>query len=198
MNRTQAKYSRWMEILLSFDRLGYLTTSQVQRLHSLGGSRNTTRILSDMAAYLSSFREGELVYYLNATGRKEIGSTTARRRTPHVAHMLLRNEVYIAYRPEQWREEYTLKWDANAIVSDALFSVDGAYTLLEVDRTQSMAENERKIRLYRELHDTGRWQAKNGAFPEILYVTTTEHRRNRLIALLDGMKARVITVGDLR
>lgn len=187
-----------MEILASFDRLGYLTTSQVQRLHSLGGSRNTTRILSDMNAYLSSFREGELVYYLNATGRKEIGSVNVRRRTPHVGHTIIRNEVYIAYRPETWREEYTLKWDDNAIVSDALFRMDNAYILLEVDRTQSMAENERKIRLYRELYATGRWQAKNGAFPEILYVTTTEHRRSRLAALLDGMKARVITVDDIR
>lgn len=152
-----------------------------------------------MHEFLSSFREGELVYYLNAKGRKEIGSETVRRRTPHVRHTLMRNEVYISLDPvDLWREEYTLKWDDKAIVADALFKKDGVFTLLEVDHTQLMSENEKKIQLYRDLHDTGRWQAKNGPFPEILYVTTTEHRQKRLSTLLEGMKARVLTFADIK
>ncbi|WP_339192030.1 replication-relaxation family protein [Paenibacillus sp. FSL E2-0230] len=198
VNRTQAKVSRWIEILSSCDRFGYLTTSQIQRLHNLGGRRNTTRILNDMGELLSSFREGETVWYLSAKGRKEIGSQTQRRRTLHVQHVIIRNEVYIAYRPEQWREEYTVKWDGKSIVADALYGKPGGFTFLEVDVTQSMAQNERKIALYREIRDSGRWQAKNGAFPEILYVTVSDFRRKRLAALLEGMKARVLTVDELR
>ncbi|WP_161487818.1 hypothetical protein [Paenibacillus glacialis] len=72
-----------------------------------------------MGEYLSSFREGELVYYLYAKGRKEIGSDVVRRRTQLIGHTLMRNEVYISFQPEQWREEYTLKWDNKAIVADA-------------------------------------------------------------------------------
>ncbi|MFC5650924.1 replication-relaxation family protein [Paenibacillus solisilvae] len=198
INRTQAKLTRWTEILSSCDRFGYLTTSQIQRLHNLGGRRNTTRVLNDMSEFLTSFREGETVYYLNARGRKEIGSQTQRRRTLHVQHALIRNEVYIAYRPDQWNEEKTLKWDDRIIIADALYRSNGEYTLLEIDVTQPMAINEKKIGLYRELRDTGRWQAKNGPFPEVLYVTVSEYRQKRLATLLDGMNARVITVGDLR
>ncbi|MFD1957149.1 replication-relaxation family protein [Paenibacillus thailandensis] len=197
--RTQAKLTRWTEILSSCDRFGYLTTSQIQRLHNLGGRRNTTRILSDMGEFLSSFREGETVWYLNARGRKEIGSQTQRRRTLHVQHTVIRNEVYIAYRPEQWRVEYTVKWDDKTIIADALFrvKVGGPYTFLEVDVTQATTQNERKIALYRGLCDTGRWQARNGPFPEILYVTVSEHRRKRLTELLAGMNARVLTVNEM-
>ncbi|WP_169083254.1 replication-relaxation family protein [Paenibacillus sp. PL91] len=199
INRTQAKLARWIAILHSCDRFGYLTTSQIQRLHNLGGSRNTTRILGDMSEFLSSFREGETVWYLNARGRKEIGSQTQRRRTLHVNHAIIRNEVYVAYRPEQWREEHTVKWDDKTLIADALFraKAGGPFTFLEVDNTQAMAQNERKIGLYRELCATGRWQAKNGPFPTIMYVTVSEYRHKRLTALLHGMDAKVLTIADL-
>lgn len=198
MNLVQLKLARWTEILSSCDRFGFLTTSQIQRLHNLGGRRNTTRILNDMGDLLSSFREGETVYYLSAKGRREIGSHNVKRRTQTAQHTIMRNELIIAERPEYWRPEYSVKWDGKEIVADAIFRKGGVYTFVEIDLTQSMAANERKIASYRELRDTGRWQARYGEFPAILYVTTTEHRRARLKAVLDGVKAEVMTFDEIR
>lgn len=58
--------------------------------------------------------------------------------------------------------------------------------------------NERKIAAYRELRDSGRWQARYGDFPAVLFVTTSDHRRKRLAAALGDMRAEVITFDDLR
>lgn len=180
VNLTQAKLSRWSEILSSCDQFGYLTTSQIQRLHNLGGRRNALRILHDMSDYLHSFREGETVWYLNSKGRQQIGSQNVRRRTLHVQHTIMRNEVYIALRPDVWKPEYAIKWDDQCIIADALMRVNGEYTFLEVDITQSMAQNKKKIEAYKALRDTGRWQQKFGVFPGILFVTSNECRRKKL------------------
>ncbi|MEC0266715.1 replication-relaxation family protein [Paenibacillus anseongense] len=198
MNLVQAKILRWTEILTSIDNLGFLTTSQIQRLHDLGGRRNTTRILNDMSEFLCSFREHETVYYLSAKGRKELGSQKLRRRTIHTQHTLMRNDVYIAYKPDYWRVETPLKWADKSIIPDAVFKNNNSYVFLEVDHTQSIAANERKIELYKELRDSGGFQRKYGAFPMIMYVTVNEHRQKRLRGLLDGFKAEVLLVNDIK
>lgn len=197
MNLVQAKILRWTEILTSIDTLGFLTTSQLQRLHNLGGRRNTTRILNDMAEYLCSFREHETVYYLSAKGRKEIGSQTVRRRTIQTQHTIMRNDIFIAYRPDYWRVEAPMKWADKSVIPDAVFKINGGYVFLEVDHTQSLAANERKITLYKELRDSGLFQRKYGAFPTIMYVTVSEHRQKKLRALLDGFKSEVLLINDI-
>ncbi|GIP40770.1 hypothetical protein J31TS4_40500 [Paenibacillus sp. J31TS4] len=151
-----------------------------------------------MSDYLSSFRLEETVYYLNARGRKEVGSSVARRRTIHVPHTLMRNEVFIRYRPDYWRPEFPIKWADKCVIPDAVFRMNGNYVFLECDHTQSMAQNERKIASYRELRDTGIFQRKYGAFPLIMYVTVSEYRLKLLRALLDGLHAEVLRINDLR
>jgi hypothetical protein len=198
MNLAQAKVTRWIQILESCDRLGFLTTSQIQRLHNLGGRRNTCRILNDMSDYLSSFQLDEKCYYLSARGRKEIGSTTVRRRTIHVTHTLMRNEVYIAHRPDYWRQEFPLKWQDKTVIPDAIFKRDSVFVALEIDHTQSMAQNERKIALYRELRDSQIFQRKHGHFPRLMFVTVSEYRQKALRALLDGLTADVLTINDVK
>ncbi|MED5015933.1 replication-relaxation family protein [Paenibacillus chibensis] len=198
MNMVQAKLTRWTEILSSLDSFGFLSTSQIQRLHNLGGRRNTTRILTDMGELLSSFREGETVYYLSAKGRREIGSQKARRRTQLVQHTLMRNEVYIAQRPEIWKPEYSVKWEGKEIIADAIYRKGGVYTFVEIDLTQSMAANERKVLAYKELRNSGKWQAKYGTFPNVLFVTTTEQRKAKLIAASSDLSIEVITFNDLK
>lgn len=198
MNLTQSKMARWIQILESLDSHGFLTTSQLQRLHNLGGRRNACRILNDMNELLSSFQMDEKVYYLSAKGRKEIGSQTARRRTIHTQHTLLRNEIYIRYRPDYWRAEFPIKWGNETIIPDAIFKRDNQFVFLEVDNTQSMSQNEKKIAQYRALRETQIFQRKHGHFPTILYVTTSEYRQKQLRALLDGMKAEVLTFNELK
>ena len=185
MNLTQIKLNRWMEILSSFDNFGFLTTSQVQRLHNLGGARNTLRILTDMKEYLSSYREGETVWYLNATGRKMIGSQVVRKRNQTTRHTVMRNEVYIAKKPELWKPEYSVKWDGKELVCDALYRTGKKYTFVEIDLTQTMAANERKL-------------ARYGDFPLILFVTSSEHRKKRLGKVVDDLNVELVTFDDLR
>lgn len=197
MNPSQRKAARWTAILSSLDDLGFLTTGQIQRLHNLGGRRNTIRILNEMARYLHSFRLEETVYYLNAAGRREVGSTRARKRTLAVHHTLIRNDVYIAFRPSFWRAEMPIKWPGGEIIPDALYRTD-RLVFLEVDHTQPMTANAKKIEMYRALRETGLFQRKFGEFPVIQYVTTTEYRRKKLRALLDGMKAEVLVIGELK
>jgi hypothetical protein len=182
----------------SCDTLGFLTTSQIQRLHSLSGRRNTLRILGDMGDFLNSFHEGELIWYLSARGRKEIGSETIRKRTPLVQHSVMRNEVYITYRPDVFKQEYPVKWDGKELVADAIMRKNGVYTFVEIDLTQSFGANERKISAYRELRDSNRWQQKYGPFPTLLFVTMTDYRRQKLRAIMGDMKAEVLTVDDIK
>ncbi|RLM59986.1 hypothetical protein DVK08_19855, partial [Halorubrum sp. Atlit-9R] len=139
MKLEATKLTRWIQILTTLDSHGFMTTSQLQRLHNLGGRRNANRILNDMNDLLSSFQLEEKVYYLSAKGRKEIGSTTVRRRTLHTQHSLLRNEVYLSYRPDYWRVEFPIKWADKSVIPDAIFKRDGQFVFLEVDHTQSMA-----------------------------------------------------------
>lgn len=182
----------------SLDSHGFLTTSQIQRLHDLGGRRNTCRILNDMNELLCSFQLDEKIYYLSAKGRKEIGSTTVRRKSLHTAHTLLRNEVYINFRPDYWKVEFPIKWADNTIIPDAIFKRAGHFVFLEVDHTQTMAQNERKISSYREFHESQVFQRKFGHFPLIMFVTVSEFRRAALQALLTGLKHEVLTFNDLK
>jgi hypothetical protein len=57
LTKSQAKLDRWISIMQSCDTLGFLTTSQIQRLHNLSSRRNTLRVLNDMGDYLNSFHD---------------------------------------------------------------------------------------------------------------------------------------------
>ncbi|MGG1442143.1 replication-relaxation family protein [Brevibacillus laterosporus] len=194
---TIKKQSRWTQILLSLDDLGFLTTSQIQRLHGLGSRRNTHRILTDMGNTLHSFRLDESVYYLSASGRKAIGSKKVRRKTLTAPHTLLRNEVYIWARPRFWKQEQAIKWQEKTLVPDALYEKGQMY-FLEVDLTQSMAVNRQKIALYQELCESGLFQKQFGQFPIIQFVTTTEYRQKQLRSMLNKLKSEVLLHSDLQ
>lgn len=187
-----------MEILSSLDEHGFLTTSQIQRLHKLGGRRNATRVLNDMNEYLNSFQIDEKVFYLSAKGRKEVGSSKVRKRNLQTQHQVMRNEVYVQYKPDYWKPELCIKWTSKNITPDAVFKRNGQYVFLEVDFTQSMANNERKVELYKELRDSQLFQKKYGAFPVIMFVTVSESRQKKLRSLLDGFKAEVLLIEDFK
>ncbi|HZF64461.1 MAG TPA: replication-relaxation family protein [Chitinophagaceae bacterium] len=187
-----------MEILLNLDKLDFLTTSQIQRLHNLGGRRNAQRILKDMQPYLHSFTLQENVHYLSSQGRQEVGSTKIRRRSQTVAHTLLRNEVYIAHKPKVWKAEMLIKWHGKKLQPDALYEAN-RLVFLEIDRTQSMAVNRERITLYHDLKQSGLFQKQIGEFPIIQFVTLTAHRQKELRALIDHcrLKGEVLLASDL-
>lgn len=181
------------------DRLDYLTTTQLRELHNLGGQRNAQRILANMEKekLVSSFHLDEKIYYLAAAGRKMVDSVKVRKRTLNVPHFIIRNSAYIRFRPSQWLSEAKIQWGDSIVVPDAFYVLNQQHYFLEVDCTQSMKQNQKKIDQYKSLKESGLYQKKYGTFPTVMFVTTTEHRQKRLRSYLDGLKAEVLLHKDL-
>lgn len=183
------------QILLSLKQLDYLSRSQIQQLHKLGTDRNAQMWLKKMESYLSSFRDSENIYYLNASGRERIGSQKVRKKTIQARHYLMRNELYLALgQPTSWKNEMKLKVGDVAIICDAMYQVGNKYHFVEIDHIQKMNQNRLKIERYRKLIGSGAFKV----LPELIWVTTTEHRRHRLKRLCEGINVRVYTIEDLR
>nr|MBS7717071.1 hypothetical protein [Vibrio cholerae] len=64
MQKLAMKEARTESIHLSLKKLGFLSRKQIQVLHDLGGDRNASRVMKTLEEYVSSFRDGEKVYYL--------------------------------------------------------------------------------------------------------------------------------------
>lgn len=187
-------------ILLSLKKLDYLTRGQIQRIHNLKSDRNAQRVLKQMEEYLSVMRNGENVYYLNTKGRALVNCDKVRKSTGNVQHYIMRNYIYIAFGcPTTWRNEIRVtsegatKKDRVICVPDALFKQGDVYTVVEVDNTQTMKKNQAKIEKYRILKQR---LAFGMIAPKFVWITTTEHRRQELIKLSDGLQTQVFTLAD--
>lgn len=176
-------------------KLDFLSRSQIQRLHRLGGDRNANRVLSDMSDYLNTVRLDEKVYYLNALGRDRVGATKVVKSSGQIEHYLMRNALYLAYGcPASWENEIKLTVAGKvSIIADALFRVGSVYNICEIDRTQKMAENRAKVDKYRELLALGVFEKR----PKLIWVTTTEYRRKQLAKLCEGLDVRIYVASEL-
>ncbi|WP_422789119.1 replication-relaxation family protein [Salibacterium aidingense] len=177
-------------------KLNYLNRSQLQALHRLGSDRNASRVLQNMSGYVSSFRDGENVYYLNKEGRERVNCRKILKKTLQARHYIMRNYLYIAYgQPETWRNEMRLEVKGvTSVVCDALFRLDNRYYIVEVDHTQKMAKNRQKVARYRRLIEAGAFDTP----PGFVWMTTTEYRRKQLEKLNEGLGCRVFTVQDFQ
>lgn len=187
------KRQRTEDILSSLDKLDFLTRSQLQKLHDLGGTRNANRILKDLSPYLLDFRNGmEKVYYLNKEGTSFVNSKKVRHKNQNVDHVLLRNQFYIyAGQPESWKNEIRVKANDLIIIPDAMYN-DGVQDIfLEIDISQTMKENVDKIARYKRLK-----QITNRPFM-VIFLTDIESRRRRLKALCDGLSYKVFTSSEI-
>jgi hypothetical protein len=160
---------------LSLKKHSYLSRSQIQKIHRLGSTRNANRVLKDMSEYLSSFRHGENVYYLNKQGRERVKSEKICKKTIQVNHYLMRNSLYIALGcPAKWKNEMKMKVGNTYIIADALFEEKEVINIVEVDFTQKMMENRKKMERYRKIIElTGR-QFK------FHWITTTHNRQKQI------------------
>ncbi len=181
--------------------LDYLSRSQIQRLHDLKGDRNARRVLNNMREYLSCFRSdtGEYVYYLSKPGRERIGCETVRKKTAQVNHYLMRNDMYIHLKPEDWKNEVKISVpNIVTVIPDAYYRYEMRRHFLEVDHLQSMLKNRKKIERYKKLKATGAMQEKLRYFPRLIWVTTTEHRRKQLIEWCEGLDCQVYLWDEIR
>jgi hypothetical protein len=152
--------------------------------------------MSDLKPYVSHFRDGENVYYLNAEGRDRVNATKVRKKTIQATHFVMRNSIYIAYdSPSSWKNEIRLGFKEDKttrVVCDALFQRDGRFHIVEADHTQKMSKNRIKIAKYRRLIELGFFQAQ----PLFIWITTTEFRRKQLATLLEGLNHQIFTIND--
>lgn len=187
-------------ILLSLQKFDYLSRRQLQQLHNLAGDRNARRVLAGMSEYLSSFRgeTGENIYYLTKAGRERVGGGKPRQKTQQVSHFLMRNDVYIHFRPAEWKNEVKAAIGYVSVIADAYFKHQNRLHFLEIDRLQHMAKNREKINRYKELHATGVYQERIRYFPRLLWVTLTEGRKRQLVEWCEGLDAQVYLWDEIR
>ncbi|WP_255301534.1 replication-relaxation family protein [Bacillus sp. AFS040349] len=165
-------------------------------LHDLGSARNASKVMKNLEQYVSSFRDGENIYYLNKEGRERVNSNKILKKTIQARHYIMRNSIYIGYgNPSTWKNEVKMgfKEIKNAtVVCDALFQKDKVFHIVEVDHTQKMTKNRTKVEKYRKLIEYGLFERP----PKFIWITTTELRRKQLLELCEGLEVHVFTVKD--
>lgn len=181
-------------------KLDYLNREQLQLIHRLGKKRNANRILKELSPFLSSYREDySTIFYLNKDGREYVNSEKIRKKTNFVQHVIMRNSFYIyAGFPTEWKNEMKLSDGHNTVICDAWFKLNGKYQILEVDLHQNMKENKNKIERYKGLFKNGAVKEHFGYFPKIIWLTTTELRKKKLIELCKGLPYAVYTTNDIK
>lgn len=117
-----------------------------------------------------------------------INSNKVMSRNMQVHHILMRNEAYIHFGcPKKWGVEEPLK-DAKGNVlirPDVIFALPeegrDVFYFLEIDYMQKMVNNKKKVERYGELKRSNLLQNTLGYFPQLIFVTTSEHRKKKLI-----------------
>jgi hypothetical protein len=148
--------------------------------------------MKDMSEYVSSFRHVENVYYLNKAGRERVRcQKILRGRTPQITHYLMRNSLYISLgSPVTWKNEIKLKVKDVQIIADAHFEDKDTIHIVEVDHTQKMSENRKKIEKYREIVKL------TGLKFQFHWITTTHFRQKQLSELCEGLNVNVSLAQD--
>jgi hypothetical protein len=194
------KEQRQEQILLSLDRLDYLTREQLQRLHSLKSVHNANRVLRDMSPYLHHMPFYQTrAYYLSKEGRQRVGGQKKRTKTMQIEHYIMRNEAYFYFgSPITWKNEPEIVIPKKVKMQpDAQFTKSKHTYFLEVDNKQSMTENIEKIKKYRDLKDFGAI-GEDGKFPTLVWITTNDVRKKRLQKLCDGLEIMVLTYEEIK
>jgi hypothetical protein len=174
---------RQMKILYSLNSLGALSRSQIQYMFDLGSKRNANRVIQSIREYLNYKALKEHVYYLNKKGAEMIGGQVTVTGNSPLQHIVMRNDIYIFYHyPKDWKPEAKTRWKEGgkeySIVSDARFTYHGQMYFLEVDITQKMAENKRKVEKYAYLFRF--IQRQQIGDPILLWYTVSEVKKKQL------------------
>ncbi len=186
----------------------------MQEIHQLN-YRNTCRIIStQLRPYIhETYFNKEKVIYLNKKGREFIASEKDEVKVSvQTIHSLLRNEVYIYFQcPYNWEIEYKLLAsieqpnhfgisfqglslsNKKTVISDAVFKRNGYFYLIEVDNTQDMRVNKKKIETYREVLPSYKDET-----PFLYFFTQTESRKKKLEEWLKGIRNKVLLFEEIR
>ncbi|MEA0556093.1 replication-relaxation family protein [Lysinibacillus irui] len=191
--------SREEQILLLLQKFDFLTRDQINKCLRLGSTRNTNRVLSDLSKYLQCVRNGyQSIYYLNREGRLYVGCEKIRKKGSHVEHTIMRNDMWLHYGcPSDWKNELKIENKKTAVIADAMFNQGGFSHFLEVDHLQTMQENRLKIARYKDLMPSIALQL--GHYPVLVWMTTTELRKNQLVDACSGLpNFKIYTMDDIQ
>lgn len=149
-------------------------------------------------------RLNENVYYLNKVGCDYMGVVEERRWVQSVEHYLMRNDVLIYHGLPDLDCEIEAEimlgsgLTQKILRADAYFVKNGLHYFLEVDRTQKMLENRKKIELYKELNPYLKY--KYGTHPYIIFYTHSHIRQQKLLSWCKELevKCSVYTKDDLK
>ncbi|EZP74983.1 phage protein [Parageobacillus genomosp. 1] len=185
MPKLESLTERQIKILYALNNLQALSRSQLQHMFSLGSKRNANRVLQGIREYTNTKRIGEDVYYLNKRGAELIGGEATVRGNSPLEHIVMRNDIYIFYHyPQDWKPEAKTRWIEGgkeySIVSDARFTYHEQMYFLEVDITQKMAENKRKVEKYAYLFRF--IQRQQTGEPILLWYTVSDVKKRQLEA----------------
>ncbi|MDZ7370218.1 MAG: replication-relaxation family protein [candidate division KSB1 bacterium] len=177
---------RQLKILYTLNSLQALSRSQIQHMFELGSKRNANRVLHGIRDYTHTKRIGEDVYYLNKCGADLVGGEATIRRNSPLEHIVMRNDIYIFYHyPNDWKAEAKTRWKEGgkeySVVSDARFTYQGKMYFLEVDITQKMVENKRKIERYAYLFRF--IQRQQLGEPVLLFYTVSPTKKRQIEAI---------------
>lgn len=200
MKRRQLN-QREESILLLLKRFDFMTRDQLRRYFRIGTVRHTNRILEGLSDYLMRIRDGtQTIFYLNKHGRQYVDCVKIRKKGGHIQHTVMRNDLWLHYGcPSDWRSEIKVSDGKAAVIIDAMFTQSLRYHFVEVDNTQAMAENRAKIKRYKELHDNGLLAKQLGHYPTVVWLTTTELRRQQLQDACEALPiTKVFTLSDIK
>jgi Replication-relaxation len=148
-------------------------------------------------------RYNENVYYLNQNGCELIGQKEERRWVQSVEHYLMRNDLFIYYeQPTPFDIEPDITFSQGMtqkiIKPDAAFIQDSRHYFLEVDRTQKMLENKKKIEHYTQLFPLIKSTLKQT--PILVFYTNSKIRKDKITnwCKQSNLPAEVIARDDLR
>lgn len=194
--QTERKRQRHEAILLTLDKLEFVTKGQLQAIHNLGGGKNAYRILKEIKeeGYIQCKRMMENIYYLTKEGRELIGSAKEVKWNQNVEHTLMRNDLFVLLGcPDNWKNEpqitmkikEPLKIKNVTFRPDARFYQNGVHHFVEIDNVQSMGENKKKLNQYQEFKEFFKQQF--GHDPKIIFYTKSELRKKRLLEWGEGL-----------
>lgn len=186
------------QILLLLKKYDFLTRDQINNYFQLGTIRNVNYVLRNLSEHLMCIREGyQSIYYLSKIGRDYVDCDKVRRKGNHVQHTVMRNQFWLFYKcPKDWKSEIKVSDGKATIIVDAMFTRNGFLHFLEVDNLQTMKENREKIKRYKVLINS--LMKQYGYHPTLVWLTTTEHRRNQLEKACEGLKMKVYTLSDIQ
>jgi len=82
-----------------------------------------------------------------------------------------------------------------SVICDATFTYKDMKYIVEVDNTQKMSINKKKLEKYKKLVDLGFFKSP----PAFIWVTTTERKKNKIQQLCDEyrLRCRVFTMFEI-